>query len=250
MDAIAEIISNTHFLSDAGQIVLISEGGYALTPSKVEGDFDVLDPLPEAPHVLAAMAGDHTEFEGITGVTGNNVLAVSSEVQFHGADWGLILEETMDSALAAERRLGMTTVLQVLIMALLVAGLGYFVAKFLTSRILGLVGSVKSIANGDYDAPVAELETGDELGEIARALQEFKGKLLAADKMREDQILKAEQQNQVMEKLRQNLEKLAQGKLDCQLNEPLGDDFEGLRQYFNRYGGFSGCDCARTGSKR
>ncbi len=233
MQAVANIVRNLHGLSDEGQVVLIAEGGYALSPSRVPGAFDVLDPLPETPHVLAAIEGRYEEFEGVPGISGNEVLAVSSGVYFYGQTWGLVLEESVDAAFAAERHLAIATGIQVVIMCLVVTLLGFVVARLLTGRIMGLVGTVKSIANGDYETPVAEITAGDELGEIAHALDDFKGKLYDADQARELQKLKAEQQMQVMDKLKASLEQLADGSLHCKIDDPFGEDFELLRTYFN-----------------
>ena len=233
MGAAADIVKNTHMLSEHGQIVLIAEGRYALTPSRNAGDFDVLDALPKVPHVEAAIAGEHHEFENVTGVTGGNVLSVSSAVEFHGQNWGLILEERMDEAFTAEKHLAISSIIQTLAMGLLVTALGYFVASFLVNRILGLVESVKTVASGDYTKPVAETDAGDALGEMAHALEDLKTKLIAADETRDLQKQKSEEQMLVMEKLRVNLEKLAQGSLQCQIADPFSEDFELLRNYFN-----------------
>ena len=233
IDLPVTILETPRMLGETGIIYAIDDDGIALSASPHVGGHGVLEKLPNLPHLVEARSGQPLAERQDTGLSGNAVVAQAISFPGVGEDWHLVLEQDTDEAFASRNAMLITTLIQTLVVTLMVAGLGFIVARLLTGRIGGLDASVKSIAAGDYNSPVREIETGDEIGDIARALETFKTDLEEVAKTRSEREGRAKRQAEVMELLRSALERLARGDLGCQINEDLGPDYDQLRNYFN-----------------
>lgn len=139
-----------------------------------------------------------------------------------------VLDLSSESRLA-ERMLWLTLIATGLAGAAALAS-----ANAITRRIVALSRSVKFIADGDFSADVAQTKTGDEIGDIARALDRFKFELEQGRDAIAAREADLERQKQAMETLGSVLEELAAGNLICRIDEDLDDDFQTLREYFNK----------------
>ncbi len=94
--------------------------------------------------------------------------------------------------------------------------------------------SMKGLAGGNNAVEIRGQERGDEVGEMARALEVFRDALV---EMQEKEKQKAEgrdaELNRVVEELSTKLALLSQGNLQIQIEERFPDDYEMLRSDFN-----------------
>ncbi|MFW2542969.1 methyl-accepting chemotaxis protein [Primorskyibacter sp. 2E107] len=230
---LSELLAQGDILGETGQIYIIDDQGMALSDSRFEDGHRTLDMLPERDY-LAAVKDDVVlrDYRGL-GLDGQPVGIWSANLTTGNETWHVVFEQDVDELLAVENSLFITTVVQIVVVALVVVLLAFGIARLLTRRITGLSDSVKRIAARDYDSPVAEAETGDEIGDIARALDHFKVGLASADAATAEREREAKHQSHVMDVISGGLSALAKGQLQCQIAEDLGANYDRLRVNFN-----------------
>ncbi|WP_411889505.1 methyl-accepting chemotaxis protein [Yoonia sp. SDW83-1] len=234
IDEIGVILSQSPLLGETGRVYAIGSDGTARSGSSGNGGFDILDRLPDLPQTLAARDGVETTFSNAPGLSGNPVIAYTKVFDFFGTEWRMILEQDLSEANAAANRLLSFATLQTVVVMLILAALAFWIASTLTSRIIALANSVNGIAEGDFESIVAQTKTGDELGDIARALERFKAELAEGKAAIADRVESAEVQAKIMKKVETSLESLADGSLDCVISEEFPEAYEPLRRNFNQ----------------
>jgi methyl-accepting chemotaxis protein len=112
--------------------------------------------------------------------------------------------------------------------------LSAFALRSILSRPLKVVGdSINVIADGDYSQPVPMLERRDEMGAIARNVDNLKTLLTAAQAVEEERQAAQETQKQVVDRLNQALQHLSDGDLTQSINTPFKGEYESLRTNYN-----------------
>lgn len=221
-------------LGKTGQIYAVGPDGKARSNSINEGGHALLDDLPDLPQIRAAISGLETEFDNVPGLSGEPVIAFTHGFTFLETNWQLVLEQDVAEAHTASNRLLSVALVQALIVMLIVVVIAAWVAHTLTSRIFALSQSVSEMAKGDTETAVAQIKTGDELGDIARAIERFRKQLSDGKAAIANQEVAALAQSEVMQKLNSALAKLSEGALNCTLETPFPDSYEDLRHNFNR----------------
>ena len=233
VDRIGQILSNSAGLGETGQIYAVGTDGRARSGSVREGGFGLLDQLPELPQVVAAQQGQETSFDGVQGMSGNPVVAMTKKVNLFGDDWHLVIEQDATEANAPAAELRSLALIQTAVIMVIVALLAFLTARSITKRIVALAESVSILAGGDFENSVAQIKTGDELGDIARVLQLFKEELANGRDAVELEEQRSAEQKAVISRLNQALSDLSKGTLSCQIPEHFPDEYEMLRANFN-----------------
>jgi len=165
--------------------------------------------------------------------------------------------QALAATAAAENRaeFGRTLLLLSVILgvsALLVCGAAYFGIAGIANAIGRITVSMRALANGDTHMTVADAHRGDEIGEMAKAVEVFRQAAIEnvrlqadaeanraqaeADRDRLTRDAEAAAQTRLTEAtagLAAGLKRLANGDLSFQLNEAFAPDFEPLRQDLN-----------------
>ncbi len=96
----------------------------------------------------------------------------------------------------ADRQAGMETVISETVQITMIVALAALVVAMLTAWLLGrsvatplgrMTGAMSKLAKGDLDTVVPDLERGDEVGQMARAVQVFKDNALENDRLKTEQ---------------------------------------------------------------
>jgi len=110
-----------------------------------------------------------------------------------------------------------------------------FLLRSVLSRPLQEVGDlINEIADGTYDQEPIHLERGDEIGGIARTVENLKTQLTAARDVEQQRIQAQEGQKRVVDKLTGGLQRLSEGDLTQTIDEPFAAEYEALRENYNR----------------
>lgn len=232
IDRPVQILSNSKALGRTGEIYAVDDDGRALSASRHQGGHKVLEQLPPLDHLIGMRAGQ-VNMQGVIGLSGHPVVTEALSFERAGEVWHLIVEQDEAEALAAARKLLLTTILQTGVVLVLVVALSFVVARLFTNRIKLLSESVDRIKGGDFESDVSQIRTGDEVGDIARSLQLFKGDLEAGKRGEATMARHAEQQAEVVNVLQNSLQRLAAGDLSSHIAQPFTDDYEPLRTHFN-----------------
>ncbi|CUH75354.1 methyl-accepting chemotaxis protein [Tropicibacter naphthalenivorans] len=233
LDTIGQLLSKVNVLGETGQIYALNDDGKALSPSRFPGGHEVFDDLPDLEYLRVVRSGREERYDNVPGLRGESSIVRMQTIQLSGSNWHLVLEQPVAEAMAIETSMLWDMIVQSAVVLVIVAMIAFFVARVLTRRIGGLSDSVSEIAQGNYDAQVSQVTAGDELGDIARALDSFKLSLAESAVAERERQERARHQEQVVERLRRALAQLSEGNLDCQIREDLGADYEELRRYFN-----------------
>lgn len=231
---IATILSQSRLLGETGLVYIVRGDGVALSASPHSGGHSPLDQLSALPQVAAAISGEFRVLSGISGLSGNAVEAVSSQLSYGDKRWGLVLEIDSDEALANQTKLNWALSVQVLAVSILVALLSWGAARGVSRRIAALAISVEALANKDYKTAVSGLETNDEIGTIAKTLETLKADLQAASVSETERREQQQDQQEVVTKLSVGLVQLANGDFSHPIRDPFPQGHDQLRRDFNR----------------
>ncbi len=122
-------------------------------------------------------------------------------------------------------------------------GAGLFLLMiFLSSLILRRVvsgplndlgSSIVSIAEGNYTQPGQYLSRADEVGRIARNVDDLKRQLASAKAMEQERETAQAHQKHVVDALNNALKRMSDGDLTHAINDPFAEEYETLRRNFN-----------------
>ncbi|WGW02985.1 methyl-accepting chemotaxis protein [Tropicibacter oceani] len=106
--------------------------------------------------------------------------------------------------------------------------------RFLGTPLNALGAAIGRVSEGDYDTPVALTGRRDELGRIAGHLDTLVNRLNSARSAEAERLQKVEAQVAVVKHLGDGLDALADGALDHQIDVVFAEEYEALRQNYNR----------------
>lgn len=165
---------------------------------------------------------------------GVDMVAGAQRVQIQGAEWTLFVERQKSEVLMPLVHMRNIMALGGLLAIGILAFVGWGLSRFVTLPILDLESNLRALSNDDFSTEVKGTERGDEFGESARALSDLSASLEAAKRLHDEVQRKSTEQNEVVDKLTDALDRMSQGDLSCELKEPFAREFEGLRTNFNQ----------------
>jgi methyl-accepting chemotaxis protein len=159
-----------------------------------EGETSILKQEVKTPTVEAGITGK-SGVEEIKDYRGIWVLSAFKPIEFVGAKW-VVIGEIDSSEVFAAVTTTRNIIIGVGILALLVAAaIGFFGARSITRPLGALTKTMRDMAEGNYDLQVPATERRDELGDMAKAGEFFRGKLIEARELAGRQA--AEQERQI-----------------------------------------------------
>lgn len=121
--------------------------------------------------------------------------------------------------------------LAIILLSLSIAA--YFIIKSVTGPLKKLCTRMLTMEKGDNVTAIPCTESRSELGEMARALDVFRGSLIRQREMEEEQRKRDAEQAEVVEILSGKLSLLSQGDLSAKISEDFPQDYKQLRTDFN-----------------
>ncbi|MGZ9811302.1 methyl-accepting chemotaxis protein [Pseudoroseicyclus sp. H15] len=207
--------------------------------SDAEGDFNLLEPLPADNEVSGVIRAASSEGEGkveagLTGLHHDEVLTYAARLEFKGVDWVVMAEQEQAMALATVARLRNLFIAATAGVSLLICAIIYGGVIYITRGMTRVREAMSSISEGNYRTQVEGADRGDEIGEIARELVDFRDRLAQADEVREHSAKREAEQAAVVAALSEGLVGLAAGDLTASIDSPFSAEYEALRENFNR----------------
>ena len=167
-------------LGETGQTYLVGADKLMRNDSLMtEGD-DLLSVSRDTEAVAKGLNGEQGYVETVD-ISGAPSYAAYSSVAFKGATWAVVAEQSASEMLAPVVALRNEMLLELLLAALGTAVIGFLVARSI-SRPLDAVGqAMVRVGQREYGLTVPAIDRGDEVGQIARTLETFRGDLCAAE---------------------------------------------------------------------
>jgi len=105
--------------------------------------------------------------------------------------------------------------------------------RVVSSPLNDLGTSIVSIAEGNYTQPGQYLSRADEVGRIARNVENLKHQLASAKAMEQERETAQAHQKHVVDALNNALKRMSDGDLTHAINDPFAEEYETLRRNFN-----------------
>jgi methyl-accepting chemotaxis protein len=227
------IVTGDTRTGDTFQSYLVGADGLARTPSRFEGGFAPLDPLPPLPQTLAAATGQVERLEDVALQSGNMGWAETRTIQGPGMSWTLVSEKDLAEIMGPTQ----DTLIWLLELtggaAVVILLLGVFAARSVTRPIVQVSQAMQTVANGDLVAEVAAVDRQDEIGVIARSLDGLRQKLAVGEQMDRERERLQQEQKDVVEALSIGLRNLSAGDLTRTIDARFAQEYEMLRHDFN-----------------
>lgn len=205
--SLTQLMENVSGLGKTGQVLMVSTDGAVIN----EGHTAEIDAS-----MVAGML-DGTAAAGSTIIDGHTVQFASSKVVTMGQTWVILAAKAKSEINAPIAQLG---VWQVVLSGFLLVLIG-LTALVISSRIVRPISSVtkqmNTLASGDTDLDIDYQNRGDEIGDIARAVQYFKDGMLERKKLHIQRERDAEQLKQREQDIRLRIDEF-QSSIDTQLD--------------------------------
>ncbi|MBO9479464.1 HAMP domain-containing protein [Shimia sp. R11_0] len=230
---LGDIVNNPQGLGGTTQIYLVGDDGLARTTARFDGGYSVLQEMRNLPHVDAALAGAQTFEKNAVGVGGQDVVTYAAPVGLTHANWAIAAEQDLSETMAPVQRTTQIFILISCVVAAIMSGLGWVMARVITVPLNSICGDMDRISAGEYDAEVVAAQRGDEIGDLGKTLLSMRSDLKKARALEEARAQAAEAQACVVESLSAGLVQLSEGDFSRTIDEAFDPDHEMLRSHFN-----------------
>jgi methyl-accepting chemotaxis protein len=106
--------------------------------------------------------------------SGVSYIAAHTDADFLGSHWNIYAEQSADEALSAVSSMSHTLMLAGLGIILVQVMIGLFVARGIVGPLVALTGALRQMAKGELTTEIAGKDRADEIGEIARAVDQIR----------------------------------------------------------------------------
>ncbi|MCG6884490.1 MAG: methyl-accepting chemotaxis protein [Silicimonas sp.] len=172
-----------------GHSYLVAADGYMRSDTPLTEVNDVLQTFVESPAVEHGTAGETGTLE-YHDAAGNVVEGHYNAIDFHGVSWALVTEQGQEELLSALPKMLRDQLMMGAAFLAVAAALSFWLASGVSRPLQRVVDTVGRISGKDYDTPVPDIDRGDEIGDIAQALERFRTTLAEAEEAAVDAAFK------------------------------------------------------------
>lgn len=192
------LMQQTAGLGETGESYLIGSDLLMRSDSRFSETSTILSTKIDTEPARAAIAGE----SGVTTADdhrGQPVVSAFKPFTYKGTKWAVLAEQDQAETFSAIAELLKSLAIETAIGILAMALFGYVVGRRFSRPISQATETMSRLAEGDTSVTVAGMERGDEIGEMARAVEVFRENALERAKMRsvqEEQKRQAELEKQ------------------------------------------------------
>ena len=195
---IDELMQRAEGMGASGETYIVGADYFMRSDSRFldesKGETSILQTEVKTPTAAAAIEGKQG-VEVIDDYRGTEVVSAYKGLDFNGVKWAVIGEIDTEEVFQPIRNTR-NIIIGVAIAALIVAGIaGVLGARSVTTPLARLQGSMDDMAGGQYDISVPATERRDEIGDMGKATEQFRLKLIEGRQLAQAQ--EAEQQRQI-----------------------------------------------------
>ena len=193
LDRITQVMSERTGLGETGEAFLVGPDYLMRSDSYIDPENHSVVAAFRNPEkgkietagVKAALNGENGA-EIVEDYNGKSVLSAYGPADILGLKWAVLAKINQEEALAAENDMIQSILVIGLVGLFLIAILGYFLARSFSRPITGMTDAMRSLADGNTNVDVPALGRGDEIGDMAAALNVFKQNALSKLAMEEE----------------------------------------------------------------
>lgn len=232
MDRIDGITRDADGLGNTGEVEAVAADYTRRSTSRFDGGGDILDPVTRQTYLEAIFATGDPSYDRIF-VDGDPLHVMADTLTFHDATWAIVIRQKDSELLApiVELRNMLAVQLAGLIGVLLV--IGWLVGRSIAAPFQRIGASLENVAGGDLISAIPMTHRTEDVGDLARNLDNLRTKLNRAETDRKKADQKAQDQQVVVENLTASIRDLAEGNLTTEIKQPFAEDYETLRTAYN-----------------
>lgn len=236
IDKLNQVMQQREGLGETGESYVIGQDYLMRSDSLFSEESTILSQKVESSAAQAVISGESgvllkNDYRGIPSI------AAFEPVTIKGVTWGVITQQSQEEIYTPIAKLKRNMMIQMLISMLVLAVIGAFIGRTIAKPIIELRKSMMKVASGERDLEIPYIKRGDEIGQIAGSLQQFRDDLSEAEDVRHQQQKEIEKntraQSRVVEGLAGGLKALSDGNLIETLNNEFDPEYEQLRADFN-----------------
>jgi methyl-accepting chemotaxis protein len=202
IDAINQIASSVNTLGETSRTYFVGRDGVLRNnPYDDKENADVILKERLADEIINKAFATSVETSGRT----DDVIYGVDPFEFGGVEYAVITKADISEVMGPIWQSQFKVMGATAICLLFLTGLSILIARTLSNPLKRQIETIKPLADGNFDVAIADTERGDEIGDIARALETFKENGLQMKKMEAEQkameIKAAEDKRQAQAKL-------------------------------------------------
>ncbi len=182
-----EIMQEKSGLGESGETYVVGSDMMMRNDSRFKKTPTVLKVKIDTPPVLKALKGETGIFDGLD-YKNVEVEAAYRQVKLLNTTWALVIKQNLSEAFAPVISLRNELLVDIGIGALLITVFGIFVGRRFSQPITATTNIISKLADGDNTVEVPGKERGDEIGEMARAVEVFKQNSIRNQEMEAEQV--------------------------------------------------------------
>jgi methyl-accepting chemotaxis protein len=163
-----QVLADRNGLGETGETFAVGPDGIIRTNAPLAAE-----PTAGKPASIMGIALDSADASHSTR-NGTAYFAAEAKVEFLGTEWTVYAEQADHEALAGAAGISRTMGLAALLIAAAQILIGWFVARGIVRPIGTLTDALKTIAGGNLATEIVGKERRDEIGEIARAVEDIR----------------------------------------------------------------------------
>ena len=179
IDAINAVINTSEGLGETGEAMLLGGDRLMRNDSPKSEANDILATRLDNEAVEAAL-NKETGFTTFTDSWGTKVHAAYGPIELFGTHWAIVVKQATAELLAPQQRALIDTLVAAGIAIAVSFVIAFFIARGISRPLVGLNATVQKIARRDFEIIVPARDRGDEIGQIAHAIDDFRKNLQAA----------------------------------------------------------------------
>lgn len=224
-----ETISNEFFqnlaLGDGNRVFLTDASGIVVASGSDDGSV--------GKSLLSLNGGQSIPIGEVVRVQAGDGSHMGVQMPVGDLSWNLQVDAKTSVALRDVTMLLIVSMVVAAVIFAVVAIALQIILTRITAPLLQLTEDTKGLAAGDYATVISATERADEIGEIAKCLDDFRKSLAELGKMEEQRAAMNAEQSSIVEKLSTSLAQLANGDLTSKISGVFPDAYDQLRVDYN-----------------
>ena len=205
IDNLNAVMQNAAGLGETGEAYIVGSDLLMRSDSRFSEESTILQQTVDNDAVVKALSGEQGVLE-LVDYRGHEAVTAFGFLDFMDTRWALMAEATSGEVYANVAAMRNTSIILTLITLLIVSGIGYLVSLGIVRPLTAMTGAMRELAGGNNAVEIPARDRGDELGQMADAVQTFKETAVEAERLAAEQ---AEREARAEEEKRQTTLKLA-----------------------------------------
>lgn len=183
---IDRLMRDTTGMGETGETVLVGADNLLRSSSRVSGEEAVLNAKADTEAANRALAGEEGTTKG-ENYLGESVYSVFKPFNFAGVKWAVLGEMSEAEILGPVRHMRNILAIVGAVMFLLLAGIGYTTARTALRPVVQMTDVMRELSEGNLQVEIPGAGRGDEIGQMAGAVEVFRENMLRNEEMQAEQ---------------------------------------------------------------